>query len=66
MTLYFKTYQIYPYQLYKFLEACKYMLGANWMHAKNIQYTVLVFNIADMSIWSTSIWSTKTLMIKIQ
>lgn len=41
------------------------MLGANWMHAKNIQYTVLVFNIANMSIWSTSIWSTKTLMIKI-
>lgn len=39
------------------------MLGANWMHAKNIQYTVLVFNIANMSIWSTSIWSTKTLMI---
>lgn len=41
------------------------MLGANWMHAKNIQYTVLVFNIANMSIWSTSIWSTKALMIKI-
>lgn len=40
------------------------MLGANWMHAKNIQYTVLVFNIAEMSIWSTSIWSTKALMMK--